>query len=149
MRVRADQPHACEPTSDQAAQEGEPGGAVLGGNDVEAERPAEAVPVDADRVHNADVDRAAALPALDHQRVQRHVRVRSALERPGAEVLDDLVEALGEPGDLALAHPLDAELLHQLLDPPGRDAGEVGISAITDTKACSARRRGSSSQSGK
>jgi hypothetical protein len=34
-----------------------------------------------------------------------------------AEVLDDLVEALRQPRDLALAHPLDAELLHQLLDP--------------------------------
>ena len=89
VRVRADQLHAGEAARDQAAHEREPGGAVLGGDDVEAERLAEAVPVDADRVHDADVDRAAALAALDHQRVERHVRVGRAVERPGAEVLDD------------------------------------------------------------
>ena len=33
----------------------------------------------------------------------------------------------GEPRDLALRHPLHAELLHQLLHASGRDAGEVGI----------------------
>jgi hypothetical protein len=32
-----------------------------------------------------------------------------------------------QPRDLALRHPLDSELLHQLLDPPGGDAGEVGF----------------------
>jgi len=69
----------------------------------------------------------AALTALDHQRVEGHVRVRRSIERPGAEVLDDLVEALRQPGDLALAHPLDAELLHQLLHPTGGDAGEVSV----------------------
>jgi hypothetical protein len=111
----------------QAAHEGEPSGAVLGGNHVEAERLAEAVPVDADGVHDADVDGAAALAALDHQRVESDVRVRRAVERPGTEVLNDLVEALRQPRDLALRHPLDPELLHQLLDPPGRDTGQVGI----------------------
>jgi len=67
---------------------------LLGGDDVKAERLAEAVPVDADRVHDADVDRAAALAALDHQRVQGHVCVGCAVERAGAEVLDDRVQAL-------------------------------------------------------
>ena len=43
VRVRADQLDAGEAARDQAADEGEPGGAVLGGDDVEAERLAEAV----------------------------------------------------------------------------------------------------------
>ena len=50
-----------------------------------------------------------------------------AVERAGAEVLDDLIEALRQPRDLALRHPLDAELLHELLDTAGGDAGEVGV----------------------
>ena len=57
VRVRGDELDAGEAARDQAAQEGEPGGAVLGGDDVEAEPLAEAVAVDADRVHDADVDR--------------------------------------------------------------------------------------------
>lgn len=134
--------------SDERAQEGEPGGSVLVGDDVEAERLAEAVSVDTDGVHDADVDRPAALAALDHQRVERHVGVRGTVERAGAEVLDDLVEALRQPGDLALAHPLDAELLHQLLDPPRRDAGTVGVRDYRHERLL-ARRRGCSSQSGK
>jgi hypothetical protein len=84
------------------------------------------------------------LAALDDQR-RASVRIGRAVERAGAEVLDDLVETLRQPEDLALAHPLDPELLHGLLDPACGDAGEEA-SAITDTNACSARRRGCSSQ---
>jgi hypothetical protein len=127
MRVRADQPHAGEAARDQTADERQPGGAVLGGDDVEAERFAEAVPVDADRVHDADVDRPPTLPALDHQRIKRHVRVGRTVERSAPEVLDDRIEALRQPRDLALRHPLDAQLLHQLLHPPRRDAGQVRV----------------------
>jgi hypothetical protein len=93
MRVRADQTDAAEAARDQTADEREPGRSVLGRDDIEAERLAEAILVDADRVHDADVDRAATLPALDHERVQGQVRERRAIQRPGAEVLDDL----GEP----------------------------------------------------
>ena len=78
-------------------------------------------------MHDADVDRATAFAALHDQRVEGDIRIRCAVERPGAEVLDDPVKRLGEPRDLALRHPLDTELLHQLLDPPRRDAGEVGV----------------------
>jgi len=46
----------------------------------------------------------------------RYTEIRALpFERPGAEVLHDPVERAREPGDLALAHPLDPELLHQLL----------------------------------
>ena len=78
-------------------------------------------------MHDADVDGAPAFATLHDEGVEGDVRVRAHIKRPGAEVLDDLVKALGEPRDLALAHPLDAELLHQLLDPAGGDAGEVGV----------------------
>src|SRR5439155_21694064 len=108
VRVRTDQLHTGEAARDQTTDVGEPGGAVLGGDDVEAKRLAEAVPVDADGVHDADVDRAAALAALDLERVEGDVRVGGAVERPRAEVLDDLIERLRQPGDLALRHPLDA-----------------------------------------
>src|SRR4029079_19269840 len=113
MRVRADQLDSAEAASEQRAQEGEPGGAVLRGDDVEAERFAEAVAVDANGVHDADVDRPSALAPLDDQGVEGDVRVGAAVERAGAEVFDNLVEALCQPGDLALRHPLDAELLHE------------------------------------
>src|SRR5881397_708651 len=59
--------------------------------------------------------------------VEGDVCVRAAVERPGAEVLDDLVEALRQPRDLALRHPLDAEVLHQFLHPARGDAGEVRV----------------------
>jgi hypothetical protein len=50
--------------------------------------------------------------------------------RPSGRVrksADDLVERLRQPGDLALRHPLDPELLHQLLHPPRRDARKIRI----------------------
>ena len=92
VRVGADQLHAGEAARDQAAHEREPSGPVLGGDHIEPERLAEAVPVDPDRVDDADVDRAAALTALHHQRVERHVRIRRAVERPSTELLDDPIE---------------------------------------------------------
>src|SRR5581483_12497169 len=88
VRVRGDQPDAAEAARDQAAEEGEPAGAVLAGDHVEAERFPEAVLVDANGVDDADVDRAAALAALDLEAVKRHVRVRRRIKRAGAEVLD-------------------------------------------------------------
>ena len=88
VRVRGDQPDAGEAACDQAPEEGEPGGAVLLGDDVEPERLAVAVPVDGDRVHDARVDGASALAALDDERVQGQVRVGRPVERPRAEVLD-------------------------------------------------------------
>jgi hypothetical protein len=127
VRVRADQADTAEAAGDERAQEGEPGRAVLARDDVEAERLAQAVAVDADRVHDADVDRAAALAALHDERVEGDVRVRGAVERPAAEVLDDLIEALRQPRDLALRHPLDAELGYHLLDTASRDAGQIGV----------------------
>jgi hypothetical protein len=71
-RCRAD---AGEATGDQAPEEGEPGGAVLRGDDVEPERLAEALSVDGDRVHDAGIDGPPALAALDLERIEDEVRV--------------------------------------------------------------------------
>ena len=95
--VAGDQADAGESAGDERAQEGEPGRPVLAGDDVEAERLAEAVSVNGDRVHDAGVDRAAAFPALDLERVEHEVRVGRTVERAGAEVLDDRIQRLGEP----------------------------------------------------
>jgi hypothetical protein len=127
MRIRGQQADAGEAAGDQAAQEGEPGGAVLAGDDIEAERLTEAVSIAGDGLHDAGVDRSTALAALDLERIQDEVRVGPALERAGAEVGDDRIQRLGEPRDLALAHPLDAELPDELLHPPRGDAGQVGV----------------------
>src|SRR2546430_17305968 len=97
MRVARHKTDAAEAARNERGEEGKPGGAVLAGDDVETERLAEAVPVDADGVDDADVDRPAALPALDDQRIERQVRVGGAVERPGAELLDDRVERLRQP----------------------------------------------------
>ena len=122
-----DELDAGEPAGDEASEEGEPGGAVLGSDDVEAERLAEAVGVDGDRVDDAGIHRATSLAALDVERVEDEVGVGGAVARSGAEVLDDHVHRLREAGDLALRHALEAELLHELLHPAGGDAGQVGI----------------------
>ena len=127
VSIRGDELDAGETAGDERAQEGEPGGAILGGDDVEPERLPEAVAVDGDRVHDAGVDRPAALPALDLERVQDEVRVGRAVERARAEVLDDPVQRFRKPGDLAAAHPLDPELADELVDASGGYAGEVGI----------------------
>jgi hypothetical protein len=54
VRVRADELDAAEAARDQRANVREPGGAVFGRDDVEPERLAEAILVDADGVYDAD-----------------------------------------------------------------------------------------------
>jgi hypothetical protein len=50
----------------------------------------------------------------------------AALERPVAEGVDLLVEALADPRDLTL-RDAQPERLDHLIDLPGRDAGDVGL----------------------
>jgi hypothetical protein len=55
-------------------------------------------------------------------RVEEHVRVRRARERPVAERTDLLVEVLADPPDLRLGDPgISAEGLGQVIDLPRRD----------------------------
>jgi hypothetical protein len=97
VRVRGDEPDAGEAAGDERAQEGEPGRPVFARDDVEAERLAEAVAVDCDRVHDAGVNGATPFAALDLERVQDEVRVRRSVERAGTGVLDDLIERPRQP----------------------------------------------------
>src|SRR5712691_2008847 len=115
--VRGDEEDAGEAARDEPPEEGEPTGAILLGDDLEAERLPVAVAVDADRVDDADVDRLPALAAADDEGVEHQVGVGSAIERPGAEVLDQLVQRLRQARDVALRPPLDPELGDELLDP--------------------------------
>ena len=57
--------------------------------------------------------------------IQEHVRV-AALQRPGPERLDVLVERFANPADLTLRDP-QAEALDKLVDAPRRDAADVGL----------------------
>src|SRR5262249_49158221 len=79
VRVARDELDAGEAAGDEAPQEGEPGGALLAGDHVEAERLAEAVPVHGDRVHDTRIHGPTALAALDLERVQDEVRVGSTV----------------------------------------------------------------------
>jgi hypothetical protein len=115
------------PRADELPQESQPGRPVLARDHIEPERLAVAVAVDGNRVHDAGVNGPAAVAALDLERVEHEIRVGARLQRPGAELLDDLIERARQPRDLAARHPLDPELLDELLHPPRRDAGQVGV----------------------
>ena len=75
VRVQGHSLHAPEAAGHQRAQEGDPGGAVLGGRDVEPQPRTEALAVDGDRVHDVGIDGPATLAALDDERVEGQGRV--------------------------------------------------------------------------
>src|SRR5215212_7135125 len=77
------------------------------------------------RDHQRLVDHAAAVAHLLDLRVQEHVGV-AALQRPGPERVDVLIERAADAADLTLAHP-QPEALDQLVDPPGRDAADISL----------------------
>ena len=81
--------------------------------------------VDAVRDHQRLVDDAAAVADLLDLGVEEQVRV-AALQRPGPERVDVLIQRLADPADLALADP-QPEALDQLIDPPRRDAAHIGL----------------------
>jgi hypothetical protein len=66
----------------------------------------------------------AAVPDLLDLGVDKQVRV-AALERPLAEGLDLVVEQAADARDLGARAP-EPERLDQLVDPPGRDAADIG-----------------------
>ena len=84
------------------------------------------VGVDAGRDQGVHRHHPAALADLEDQRVGGHERERAAVsQRSGAELLDVLVELVGHHRDLRLRQPGDAQGLHQLVHPPGRDPEQV------------------------
>jgi hypothetical protein len=92
VSVGDDELHALEPARSQPAQEGQPPGAVLGGDDVEAQDLAAAIVVHADGDEARDVHDAAALAALQNERVEPQVREAAARQRAFPEALHDAVE---------------------------------------------------------
>ncbi|MBB6547063.1 hypothetical protein HD593_001858 [Nonomuraea rubra] len=125
VRVGDDQLHPGQAAGDQAAQERQPTGAVLGRGDLQAEHLALAVGVDAGGHQRVHVDRAAALTHLLGQGVDPDEGVRAGVQGACAEGFDLLIQHLGHLRDLALGDVLDAELLDQLVHPPGGDAEQV------------------------
>jgi hypothetical protein len=95
MGVRDHQLDPGQTTSDQVAQKRRPAGAVLGGEDVDAEDLAVAVGVTCSGQHAGDVDDPAGLAALDRQRVHPHIRVGAGVQRPSPERRHLTVQALG------------------------------------------------------
>jgi hypothetical protein len=83
--------------------------------------------VDPDGDHHGHVDDAALLADLLGHGVERHVGVGATIERSSPESGHLDVELLGHPGDLRLGERLDAEGVHQALDPAGRDAAHVAL----------------------
>ena len=71
-------------------------------------------------------DDAASVADFDVLGVEPEVRV-GALEWTLAELLDVLIELATQAADAVLAHALDAELLDEPVDLPGRDAVDVGL----------------------
>jgi len=73
---------------------------------------------------------------------------RERRKGPFPELGDLGVEVGGHATHLGLGEPVDAHCFDQVIDPASRHAFDVGPT-ITATRACSARRRGTSSQSGR
>src|SRR5262249_46302467 len=120
-----DQLRAGQAALDQAAQEAAPERFGLALADVEADHLAVARLVYGVGKHERLGDDAATVADLLDLGVQPEIGV-AALERPVAERLHLLVEALADPRDLALGDP-QPQRLDQLVDLPRRDAGDIGL----------------------
>ena len=111
--VGDDQADTAEATGLEAAQKRGPARPVL--DDIEVEDFPAAVGVDAHGDDHRHVDDAPALAAPLDVGVQPQVGV-GAFKGSVAELLNHLVELLGQPGHLALGHSFDAHGLHQAID---------------------------------
>ena len=110
---------------DQAAQEAAPEGLRLRLADVEGDHLPVARLVHAVGEHEALAHDAASVSDLLHLGVQPQVRI-AALERPVAEGVDLLVQALADPRDLALGDPQPQRLDH-LVDLARGDTGDIRL----------------------
>ena len=127
MVVGDDQLHPREAPSHQGTQEGEPAGPVLRRGDVDAEDLPVSVAVDGHCQEAGDVDHPSAFAHLDRQRVGPQVGVGAGVEGPVAEIVDHLVEFLGQLGDLRLRQRGDSQRLDQPGHPAGRHTFDVGF----------------------
>ena len=120
--------HPVQPAGLQRPQERGPERSVLAVADVEPEHLP--VPVRADRGgdHDGLGDDPPVDPGLAVGGVEKHVRVRVALQRPAPERGDLLIQVLADPRHLGLGDAgVDAEGLDQVVDLPGGDAVQVRL----------------------
>ncbi len=114
-----------QPAPHQAAQKVAPKGLRFGLADVEADHLAAAGLVDAIGDHDALAANAAAVADLFDLGVEPQVWV-AAVQGPGPERLDLLIEAGGDPRDLRAGDP-EPERLDQLVDAASGDPADVGL----------------------
>ncbi len=127
MGVGDDELDPRQPPGHERAQEGRPGRGVLGGDDVEADDLAPALGVDGGGDDRRDVHHPAALAHLLGEGVDPQVAIGALVQGALPELGHHGVELGGEAGHLGLGDPLDADGLDQVVDPPGRHPGHVGL----------------------
>ena len=137
--VGGDQQHPGQATGDQVGEEPVPGLSGLAGHDFQPEDLTMAVGVHPGRDEHDGVDDPAVLPDLPprasghRQRIGGDEAERAGLgERTAAERGDLLIKVGVHPGDLRLRQAGDAEGLHELVDPAGRDAQQIAGRHHTD-----------------
>jgi len=128
VRVGGHESDPGQAAGDEVGEELVPRGAGFRGGHPHAEDFAVAVAVDAGSQQHHGIDDAAAFADLHRQRVGGHEREGAGrAEGPVAEVLDELVEVGGHPGDLGLRQRVDPQRLDELVHAAGADAGEVAV----------------------
>jgi hypothetical protein len=85
------------------------------------------VRVDSGGNHGDDADDTATLSAPLRDRIEPDERVRPSIQGTIAEALDEGIELLGQLRHLALAHPLQAERLHQTVHTPCGHPAHVAL----------------------
>ena len=112
--------------ANEVAQEFDPEGFGLRGADGHAQNLAPAIGGDADRERDRDTDDAAALAHLKIGGVDPEAGP-FALDRPGQEGVDPLVDLFAEPADMALGNASTAHGLHEIIHGACRDAVHTGF----------------------
>jgi len=124
--VGDDQLHAGQAAGDQAPQERQPAGPVLARSHLEPEDLPMPVGVHAGGDQGVHVDHPPVLADLHPQRINPAERVRPGIQRPVAERGDLGIEMAGHLRHLRARQRLDAQLLSQLLHPPGGHPEQIG-----------------------
>jgi len=125
VRVTDGELDADQAAFDEASEELCPERLGLGFADVDREDLASPALMDAVGDDERLVDHAAAVADLLDLGVEEQVGV-AALQRPGPERLDVLVQRLADAADLTLGDP-QAQALHELVDTAGRDAADISL----------------------
>ena len=129
MSVGDHQLCAAQPATREGAQELHPEWLGLTVADRHAKHLAPAVGVDADSHDDRDGHDVMVPSSFDVGGIQPDIRP-IALDRPGQEGADALVDLGAEPGDLAFADALDPHGLHQVIHRARRDTLDVGFLVV-------------------